>query len=160
MVYDDHDGWYTHLIHNTYTYLGRADLLVGRHQNQKTLQRVKGQGFWNGVNRERANHWVVEVKNKDKGYIYSKQTWYLDPETWQMNFKVMYNRQGELWKLFEMFYNEQPSYGGQKTAFFNSEHIVDFIRRHGSPNHRDVKTIGLDIPLTLYRTKSLKEKSY
>jgi hypothetical protein len=59
-----------------------------------------------------------------------------------------------------MFYNEQPSYGGQKTAFFNSEHIVDFIRRHGSPNHRDVKTIGLDIPLTLYRTKSLKEKSY
>jgi hypothetical protein len=160
MVYDDHDGWYTHLIHNTYTYLGRADLLVGRHQNQKTLQRVKGQGFWNGVNRERANHWVVEVKNKDKGYIYSKQTWYLDPETWQMNFKVMYNRQGELWKLFEMFYNEQPSYGGQKTAFFNSEHIVDFIRRHGSPNHRDVKTIGLDIPLTLYRTKSLKERSY
>lgn len=160
MVYDDHDGWYTHIIHNTYSYKGRADLLYPRHHDNSKQQRITGQGFWSGIQRERINHWVVEVKNKDKDYIYSKQIWYLDPETWQMNFKVMYNRQGQLWKLFEQLYNEYPSYGGEKTAFFSGDHIVDFIRRHGSADRRIVKEIGIDIPLTLYRTKSLKERSY
>jgi hypothetical protein len=160
MVYDDHDGWYTHIIHNTYSYKGRADLLYPRHHDNSKQQRITGQGFWSGVQRERINHWVVEVKNKDKDYIYSKQIWYLDPETWQMNFKVMYNRQGQLWKLFEQLYNEYPSYGGEKTAFFSGDHIVYFIRRHGSADRRIVKEIGIDVPLTLYRTKSLKERSY
>ena len=160
MIYDDQDGWYTHLIHNTYDYKGRADLLVARHQDSKKLEKAKGQGYWNGFQRERANHWVVEVKNKDKNYIYSRQLWYLDPESWQMNFKVMYNRQGQLWKMYEMAYDELPSYGGQTTPIFTSEHIVDFLRRHGSTSVRNVQSIGIDIPLTQFQTKALKEKSY
>ena len=160
MIYDDQDGWYTHLIHNTYDYKGRADLLVARHQDSGKLEKAEGQGFWNGLQRERTNHWVVEVKNKDKNYIYSRQIWYLDPETWQMNFKVMYNRQGQLWKMYEMAYDELPSYGGQTTPIFNSEHIVDFLRRHGSTSVRNIQSVGTDIPLTQFRTKSLKEKSY
>jgi hypothetical protein len=160
MIYDDQDGWYTHLIHNTYDYKGRADLLVARHQDSKKLEKAKGQGYWNGFQRERVNNWVVEVKSKDKNYIYSRQIWYLDPESWQMNFKVMYNRQGQLWKMYEMAYDELPSYGGQTTPIFTSEHIVDFLRRHGSTSVRNVQSIGIDIPLTQFQTKALKEKSY
>ena len=106
------------------------------------------------------NNWVVEVKSKDKNYIYSRQIWYLDPESWQMNFKVMYNRQGQLWKMYEMAYDELPSYNGQTTPIFTSEHIVDFLRRHGSTSVRNVQSIGIDIPLTQFQTKALKEKSY
>ncbi len=160
MIYDDQDGWYTHLIHNTYKYIGRADLLVARHQDSSKLQRITGQGFWDGVQRERVNHWVVEVKNKDPNYVYSKQLWYLDPESWQMNFKVMYDRQGRLWKMYELFYTEFPSYGGQTTPIFNSEHIVDFLRSHGSCSKREVKAVGIEIPLKQFRTQALKEKSY
>ncbi len=160
MIYDDQDGWYTHPGHNTYTLKGRRDLLFARHQDPAKLERVKGQGFWSGVQRERVRHWEVEAINKDPNYIYSKQVWYLDPETWQMNFKVMYNRQGELWKMYEMFANVYPSYGGGQTAIFNGEHIVDFIRRHGSPGNREIKGIGIDIPLTLFQVKSLKQRSY
>ncbi|MCP4716524.1 MAG: DUF1329 domain-containing protein [Deltaproteobacteria bacterium] len=160
MIYDDQDGWYTHPGHNIYTYKGRADLLVARHQDVKPLQRRKGQGFWSGVQRERVNHWVVEAVNKDKNYIYGKQIWYLDPETWQMNFKVMYNRQGELWKMYELFYDEFPSYGGHTTAIFNGEHVVDFIRRHGSPGAREIKSIGGGVAPDLFQVKSLKQRSY
>jgi len=160
MIYDDQDGWYTHPTHNTYKAMGRADLLFARHQDVKTLERIKGQGFWSGVQRERVNHWAVEVINKDKNYIYSKQIWYLDPEDWQMNFKVMYNRQGELWKMYEMFTNEYPSYGGEKTAIFNGEHVVDFIRRHGSPGAREMKGVGIDLPPDMFQVKSLKKRSY
>ena len=160
MIYDDQDGWYTHLVHNTYASKGRAELLVARHQDQKNISRITGQGFWNGVQRERVNTWVVEVKNKDPNYIYGRQVWYLDPENWQMNFKVMYNRKGELWKMYEMFYNELPSYGGQTTPIFNSEHVIDFLRNHGSASRRDIKGIGIEIPLNQFRTQSLKKKSY
>ncbi len=160
MIYDDQDGWYTHLIHNTYDYKGRADLLVARHQDPEKLEKAEGQGYWNGIQRERANHWVLEVKNKDKNYIYSRQLWYLDPETWQMNFKVMYNRQGQLWKMYELFYDEFPSYGGQTTPIFNSEHIIDFLRNHGSTSIRNIQSVGKDIPLTQFQTQALNVKSY
>ena len=160
MVYDDQDGWYTHLVHNTYKALGRADHLVARHQDEEKIERITGQGFWNGFQRERVNHWAVEVRNKDPNYIYSKQIWYLDPESWQMNFKVMYNRRGELWKMYEFGYIEFPSYGGQTTPIFNIEHIFDFLRNHGSASRRGIQEVGMDIPLKLFQTKSLKEKSY
>ncbi len=160
MIYDDQDGWYTHVVHNTYDFKGRADLLVARHQDAGVLVRPKGQGFWDGVQRERTNHWVLEVKNKDKGYIYSKQIWYLDPETWQMNFKVMYNRKGELWKMYELFYDEYQTAKGEKTAVFSAEHVVDFIRRNGSPTIREMKEIGTYIRPDYFQTKSLKDKSY
>ena len=160
MVYDDMDGWYTHVIHNNYTYKGRADLLVARHQDTSKLERVKGQAIWNGVQRERANHWVVEVTNKQKNYLYSKQIWYLDPETWQMNFKIMYNRLGQLWKMQEMFYDELPNASGGKTAIFTSEQIFDLIRRHGTSNLRASSDVGKSIPYDFFQTKSLKQKSY
>jgi len=160
MIYDDQEGWYTHPTRNTYKALGRADLLVPRHQDPAAVQRESGQGFWNGLQRERVNHWVVEAVNKDPNYIYSKQIWYLDPESWQMNFKVVYNRHGELWKIYEMCYNEYPSYVGGKTPMPNAEHIVDFIRRHGSLGNREIKGVGIEIPLKQFTTRALQEKTY
>jgi len=153
MIYDDQDGWYTSVLHNTYEFKGREDLLVVRHQDAAKVERIKGQGYWSGLQRERANLWVVEVKNNDKNYIYGKQIWYLDPEDWHMDFKVMYNRQGQMWKMYEFGFDEFPSYGGQTTPIFNTEHIVDFLRNHGSASKRGIKEVGLEIPTTLFRTK-------
>jgi hypothetical protein len=62
--------------------------------------------------------------------------------------------------MYEMTYNEQPSYGGGKTSITSSEHIVDFIRRHGSPGNREIKGVGIDIPLKQFTTRALQEKSY
>lgn len=160
MIYDDQEGWYTYPTRNTYTALGRADLLVARHQDPANVTKQTGQGFWSGLQRERVNLWVVEAVNKDPNYVYSRQLWYLDPESWQMNFKVMYNRQGQLWKMYEMCYNEYPSHGGGTTQMPNAEHTVDFIRHHGSPGNRDIRSIGADIPLKRFTTRALQEKSY
>ncbi len=160
MIYDDQEGWYTIPTRNTYTFTGREDLLVARHQQQANVERIKGQGFWNGFQRERVNHWVIEVVNKDPNYVYSRQIWYLDPETWQMNFKVMYNRQGELWKLYELGYIEEPSYGDSKTASKSSEHIVDLIRRHGSPGNTELRGVGIELPASMFEVRNLQKTTY
>ncbi len=171
LIYDDHDGWYTTTMRNTYKAIGRADLLVSRHQpyvgknvygSDNSVVRVNGQAFWNGVRRERVNHWVVEAVCKDKNYIYGKQIWYLDPETWQMNFKNMYNRQGQFWKMYEMFYSEYPTAAapGQKVTYMTAEHSLDYIRHHGSPSSYRDQQIGIDVPLDQYQTSAMKAKQY
>ena len=77
-----------------------------------------------------------------------------------MNFKVMYNRQGQLWKMYEMTYNEVPSTAGCKTSMLSSEHIVDFIRKHGSPGNREMRGVGISIPLKQFTTRALQVKTY
>lgn len=160
MIYDDQDGWYTHLARNTYRLIGRRDLLVCRHQDMGALERTAGQGYWNGMQRELVDNWIVEVVSKDPNYLYSKQKWYIDPETWQMNLKEMYNREGKLWKMYEFCYNEHPSADNGTTSIYNAEHIVDFIRQHGSLATRTMQGIGIDIPLDLFRVRSMRKRSY
>jgi len=41
MIYDDQDGWYTSVLHNTYEFKGREDLLVVRHQDAAKVERIK-----------------------------------------------------------------------------------------------------------------------
>jgi hypothetical protein len=42
----------------------------------------------------------------------------------------------------------------------SSEHIVDFIRRHGSPGNREIRGVGITIPLKQFTTRALQENSY
>ena len=77
-----------------------------------------------------------------------------------MNFKVMYNRKGELWKLYELFYDEHPTACGEKTSIFTAEHSLDVIRQHGSPNIREVTDVGAYIRPEFFQTQSLNQKTY
>jgi hypothetical protein len=163
LVYDDHDGWYTHINLNNYKLLGQKDFLVARHQEEphKTLSRINGQGFWNGVQRERVKCWVVEVVNKDPNYIYSKRIWYLDPENWQMNVQEMYDRQGRLWKMMEMFYNEYNMEEAEGMATnINSEHTVDLIRRHGSVGQWEIYALGKTLNKRIFSVANLQQLTY
>ena len=163
LIYDDHDGWYTHINLNTYKLIGKRDLLIARHQEDphKSLSRISGQGFWNGVQRERVKCWVVEAVNKDPNYIYSKRVWYLDPENWQMNTQEMYDRQGRLWKLMEMFYNEYKMEEAEGvTTNINSEHTVDLIRRHGSVGQWEINVIGANFNKRIFAISNLQQLAY
>ena len=163
LIYDDNNGWYTHINLNKYNLVGRKDMLVARHQETpyKTLSRVSGQGFWNGVQRERVKCWVVEAVNRDPNYIYSKRVWYLDPENWQMNAQEMYDRQGRLWKLLEMFYNEFDMKEAEgQVAHVNSEHTVDIVRRHGSVGQYEIYELGTTLNQKIFSVANLQQLTY
>lgn len=163
LIYDDNNGWYTHMNVNKYKLVGQKDFLVARHADEpyKSLKRVSGQGFWNGVPRERTKCWVVEAINKDPNYIYSKRIWYLDPENWQMNVQEMYDRQGKLWKLMEQFYSEYKLAEAEGMAsHVNSEHTVDLIRRHGSVGQYQIYKIGTTLDPKIFSVANLQQLSY
>ena len=163
LIYDDHDGWYTHINLNTYKLAGQRDLLLSRHQKDpfRTLTRINGQGFWNGVQRERVKCWVVEGTNVDPNYIYSKRVWYLDPENWQMNVQEMYDRQGRLWKVMEMTYDEYKLEEAEGVATnINGEHTVDLIRRHGSVGQWKIYTLGKNLNKKIFSVANLQQLTY
>ena len=62
--------------------------------------------------------------------------------------------------MYELFYDEYPMPNGGKTALFSGEHVVDFIRSHGTCDIRELKEVGKPIRPDFFQTKSLKQKSY
>jgi hypothetical protein len=103
----------------------------------------------------------VEALNRDKNYIYSKRIWYLDPENWQMNVQEMYDRQGRLWKLQEMFYNEfEMKEAEGLVAHVNSEHTLDIVRRHGSVGQYEIYELGKTLDKRIFSVANLQQLTY
>ena len=44
---------------------------------------------------------MLECVHKNPNYLYSKQIWYVDPETWYILYADKYDKQGKLWRVFE-----------------------------------------------------------
>lgn len=163
LIYDDNNGWYTHMNLNNYKLVGQKDVLCSRHQETpyEKLSRVTGQAFWDGIQRERVKCWVVEAVNKDTNYIYSKRVWYLDPENWQLNVQEMYDRQGRLWKLQEMFYEEYKMKEAEgMVTHCNSEQTVDLVRRHGSVGQYEIFGLGVTLDNKIFSVANLQQLTY
>jgi hypothetical protein len=101
---DDDQNMYDNAIpYMKYKFLGRKELLLGRHQDVDQLAKEHREGYclFDGIQRERLNTIVLECTHKNPNYIYSKQIWYVDPETWWILYADKYDRKGELWRVFE-----------------------------------------------------------
>ncbi len=144
LIYDDEYLWDGAIPRNTYKYIGTKDLLCSRQQDLKILQRVSGQGMPNGITRERLNTIVVEVKSKDPNYIYGKRLWYLDPESYYIQWTEIYDNLGRFWKCFENWTNQFPleSTGEMKKVIVGTQ-FMDFQRTHCGISLQECKGVGL-----------------
>jgi hypothetical protein len=127
------DGWDDNPDVANYKLLGRQKLLVGRNVDTDSFEREKGMVMFRKVQRELVNTYVVEVTHKTPGYVYGKQLWFVDPETWAILFKTVYNKEGEFWKIIEI-YTELRDDNGTDRALVEGYAAVDFIRTHGTVN--------------------------
>ncbi|MBW1888352.1 MAG: outer membrane lipoprotein-sorting protein, partial [Deltaproteobacteria bacterium] len=160
-INDDEIGYDGRINKNTYKMLGRKKLLLCRHQNKEKFERIPGMVMISGLQRELSNLYVVEVKTNVPGYVYSKQIWYLDPETWVINYKEMYDLQGRLWKFYENYQSMIKGRPEQGTIpVQHGSTIVDLIRRHGSPGHEREVLCGTDIPLNQFSIRALEKRAY
>ena len=125
------DGFDDKLHVNNYKIVGREKLLLSRHTDSTVFEREQGMALFRGVQRELTNAFVLEVDYKKPGYVYPKQLWYMDPETWAILFKKVYNNQGQLWKTMGV-YTEIRNIGEGEVAMAEAYTLVDLIRRHGT----------------------------
>jgi hypothetical protein len=125
------DGFDDKLHVNNYKIVGREKLLLSRHTDSTAFEREQGMTLFRGVQRELVNALVLEVDYKKPGYVYPKQLWYMDPETWAILFKKIYNNQGQLWKTMGV-YTEIRNIGEGEVAMAEAYTLVDLIRRHAT----------------------------
>jgi hypothetical protein len=127
-----------------YKYLGRKELLLARHQDSSQFQKGHREGYCliNGFQKERINTYVLECTHKNPNYLYSKQIWYVDPETWRTHYADKYDRQGRLWRVFENGDNVLKSvYNDALLGNPVLVSIIDVQRLHGTGGVFNV-TIG------------------
>ncbi len=82
---------------------------------------------WKGLKFERRPMWVLEMKQLDKNYIYSKRVFYFDKETLLPHLHLMYDQKGRLYRNNEVLWGMVEPLG-----YFNSLHVnnCDFIDEH------------------------------
>lgn len=159
-LYDDAYQWDSHVKQNTYKLIGRKEMLCPRHTDSTKGVRVAGQGFPAGLNFERCNLWVVEAVSKQKGYIYSKRIWYVDPETWLIVWQETYDKNGKYWKVFGELTDDVKNANGDMRNFFTGLIILDMIRIHAGWSVQIPKKLSVTtIKPNIFTTSNL-QKTY
>jgi len=114
-----------------YKLLGRKKLLLSRHIVREEYRRDDGMAIFGGIHRELVNVYVVEAAHKKPGYVYDRFLFYFDPELWGILYKVVYNKQGQLWKVMEVGMEVNEIYGAELPVP-ETYQLVDLIRRHST----------------------------
>jgi hypothetical protein len=131
-IQDDYpDGFDDNPDVNNYKLIGRKKLLLARNTDTSLFEREKGMVMFRKMQRELINTYVVEVIHKRPGFVYSKQLWFMDPETWAILYKSIYNKEGQYWKFMDIS-TEFRELNGAELAMPEAYTLVDFIRRHGT----------------------------
>jgi hypothetical protein len=148
-----------------YKLLGRKELLISRHQDTDQLNKGHREGYCiiDGFQRERINTYVIECTHKNPKYIYSKQIWYVDPETWWITYSDKFDRQGKLWRVFENAgYMVKSVYNGVEIPNIAFVLNIDVQRLHstgGFSNYTIGKT-GEYYQPEFYTPKALQKYGY
>jgi hypothetical protein len=74
---------------------------------------------------ERRPLWVVEMKQKDPNYIYSKRIWYVDKETLMPLALLFYDQKDRLYRTFINYMGFIPSMGIINFFQNNNEDLID-----------------------------------
>jgi hypothetical protein len=129
---EDSGQWDGLMTRNTYDIVGRKDMLICRHQDMTKLVHEKGVVNLKGWQKERIKLWIVGVKSKEKGHIYSKQTWYVDPELWKIMYSEKYDKYGKLWRTQEHAHVVQLGMNGVTDVEYYGSNGIDVQRKHST----------------------------
>jgi len=160
MIYDDEFGWDGHIMRNTYKFMGRKDMLCSRRVDPTKLERQQGQSIPSNIGRERLSTYVVEVENNDPNYIYGKRTWYVDPETYLIQWTEMYDDLDRFWKCFEILTTDFKTEQGPVRNVATGVILMDFQRTHSSLPLHEIREVGLKkVDKKMFTVQNL-QKSY
>jgi hypothetical protein len=155
----DNMGWDGPVSINKYKYLGTKEYLMARHTNSSKLEEKPGECLFSGTQRERIKTHVIEAKNNDPNFLYSKMIWYLDSETWQMVYSDRYDRSGKLWKVYDQLMFVGKGYNGVPVNYFCATQMIDVPRIH-STLAKSTYEFGKEFGTDLFSMQYLQKYGY
>src|SRR5438309_9390655 len=120
---DSYYGYAGHVAWMTWKYLGKKTMLGCWHgENYPVKWGAGGADFAFDDVWEKRNVHVIEGVSKLAQYAYSKRILYIDDETWAVPYSDIYDRAGQLWKIWvnDWSYRKQP-FAGAKLSTYEHE---------------------------------------
>ena len=146
---DSYYGYAGHIAWMTWKYLGEKQMLGCWHAANYPVKWGTGGAdfaFDDGWEKRRVH--VVEGVSKLAQYAYSKRILFIDDETWAVPYSDIYDRAGQLWKIWvnEFSFRKQP-FPGAKLSTYSEEQayapsivMVDMQLQHATkaalPSHK------------------------
>jgi hypothetical protein len=120
---DSFYGYAGHIAWMDWKFLGEKQVLGAWHgENFPAKYGSGGADFAFDDVWEKRQAYVVEGVSKLPQYAYSKRVIYLDKEAWGVPFSDMYDRRGELWKVWlNLFSMRKKPFAGAKSSVYESE---------------------------------------
>jgi hypothetical protein len=113
LIYDDNDGFLQKLSPTRYPYqwkvIEETEYLAPVFDGKEYVTK-KGVEFHN-VKFMRRPIYVIEGKQLDKNYVYSKRVFYVDRETFMFYAVLNYDQKGRLYRTFEAGFTFEPEMG-------------------------------------------------
>ncbi len=146
---DSYYGYAGHIAWMTWKYLGKKEMLGVFHaENYPVKWAPGGADFaFDDVWEKRRVH-VIEGVSKLSQYAYGKRVLYIDDETWAVPYSDIYDRAGQLWKIWiNQFSMRKRPFPGAKLSVYEDEMpflpsivMVDMQLQHATkaalPSHR------------------------
>jgi len=152
-TWDDFRGCNWKLNRMSYKLMEKKEMYVVRHQTEpleycKTTYPQRTNEIL-----EKAPVYIVEVRCKEPGYIYSKRVMYIDGETFYPINQDIYDIKGRFWKCFHALVNIR-----EKNVLPCSTDIYDYQRK-GSSMYDTASgySINSDFPPEMFTTSHLKK---
>jgi outer membrane lipoprotein-sorting protein len=162
MIFDDSPRfWGDHVNRNNYKLLGRKELLQVRHQDTTKAVWAEKSGVYNGLQRERINTYVVEAVYKKPNYAYTKQVWYLDPETWIILTKQCWDEDGNFWRHHEEHFKHVKTINDEYAYTTDVRTGWDMKGRHASHNKgKRTENVGKFFKAKMFSVHNIQKRSY
>ncbi len=136
---DSYWGFSGHIAWSNWKLLGVKDVLGVVHREHYPAQRCPGGAdFAFCDNWEKRRAYVIEGTSKLPQYAYSKRVLYIDAEAWVVLASDIYDRRGELWKVWlEFFSFRRQASPASKIAYedemgFTSAVMIDIQSQHAT----------------------------
>ena len=120
---DSYYGYAGHIAWMTWKFLGEKEQLgVWHGQNYPVKWGPGGGDFGFDDVWEKRKVYVIEGVSKLPQYAYGKRVIYVDKEAWAVPFSDMYDRRGELWKVWmNLFSMRKEPFAGAKLSKYDNE---------------------------------------
>jgi hypothetical protein len=145
---DSYGGYAGQIAWMDWKLLGEKQILAAMHTTHFPVKWAEGASDWAFDGEwEKRDAYILEGTSKLPQYAFSKRVLYIDKETFECPYSDMYDRAGELWKIWiNNFAHRTEAYPGsslkyaEKTLFVPSIVMIDMQLEHATkaslPSHR------------------------
>jgi hypothetical protein len=145
---DSYGGYAGQIAWADWKLIGEKEVLGAFHTTNFPVKWAEGAADWAFDDVwEKRKVWIVEGASKLPQYAYSKRVLYIDKESWEVPYTDMYDRAGQLWKVWVNNYTyRKEAYPGSKMQYAEDTSMlpcivmVDMQLEHATkaslPSHR------------------------